>query len=294
MESLDTRYSPALFSLFDYQSVEQHLEKMAAKGWKIEKSGSFLWKFKRDIPQKKKYSVVFSKDTSDHEPFPTEEQNMLRCMSEEEGWTKEAEWKQMHIFSCTDMNQELVTDECARLYSIRRGMKKAYIPCWAIVLIGFLLLAFQNVIKLHFGNTADEYGTLWVIAIAIYGAFAAASVLTSYYIWKLLSEKAIERGRSCKSTKWSTIFQYMICAVMFVLAGYYFLGKNNLPIIVNIIYIIAYLFVMVAIVFFTSMFTDYLKKKKVTKTTNIICSSIFFVCMLLMGIFLVSLIEAMI
>lgn len=294
MVTLDSRYSLALFSLFDYERVEHHLEKMASKGWKIEKSGSFLWKFKREMPQNKKYVVVFSKDTSDYDPFPSERQNILRSMSEEEGWIKEAEWKQMHIFSCTDMNQELVTDEFTRLYSIRHAMKKTYIPCWTIVLVGLLLLALENVIKLHFGNTPDQYDALWVIAIAICGAFAAATILTSYYIWVLLSEKAIERGCTCKSTKWSTIFQYLICAVVFVLAGCYLLWKNNLSIIVNTIYTVAYLLMMVAIVFFTSIFTDYLRKKKVTKTINIVCSGILFVCLLLLGIALASLIGTII
>lgn len=294
MKTLDTRYSPSLFSLYDYERVEHHLEKMASIGWKIEETGSFLWKFKRDIPQKKKYVVVFSKDTSDYDPFPTEGQNMLRYMSEEEGWTKEAEWKQMHIFSCTDLNQELVTDERARLYSIRRAMKKDYIPCWTIVLVGLLLGAFQNITKLHFGNTSDQYGTLWLIAITIYGAFAAASILTSYYIWVKLSEKAIERGNACKSTMWSTIFQYMICVGVFALAGGYLWGKSNLTIAENIIYVVVFLLVMIATVFFTSIFIKYLRKKEVAKIINIVCSSLLFVCMLVLGIILMQLIGTII
>ena len=45
----DTRYQLSLFVMFDYESVENRLEKMAAKGWKIESTGVFFWKYVREI-----------------------------------------------------------------------------------------------------------------------------------------------------------------------------------------------------------------------------------------------------
>ena len=85
----DTRYQLSLFSMIDYEGVEKRLEKMAAKGWEIEKAGKFLWEYRRTIPKAKKYAVVFSQDSSDYSPYPTESQQFLKEMCEQNGWKKE-------------------------------------------------------------------------------------------------------------------------------------------------------------------------------------------------------------
>ena len=120
----DTRYQLSLFAMFDYESVEKRLEKMAAKGWEIENTGIFFWKYRRTTPQKKNYAVVFSKDASEYNPCPTDGQHLLRKLCNYDGWEKEAEWKQMEIFSTDNVEKNLETDEMVRLSSIRRAMKK--------------------------------------------------------------------------------------------------------------------------------------------------------------------------
>lgn len=288
MKTLDTKYSPSLFSLYDYERVEEHLHKMAAKGWQIDKTGSFVWRFKKSIPTNKKYAVVFSKDTSDYDPYPSEGQKMLKYMSEEAGWNKETEWKQMQIFSSTDMNQELETDEQVKLYSIRKSMRKTFIPCWVICLVAMLFFAIQNVLKLQGGNLAAEYETVWAIIITSYAAFVSASILAGYSVWRVLSAKAIEEGRTCISTKWSTVFQYALCAGLLILVVCYLFGTINAPILASIIYAIMYLIIIVATVFITSIFTDYLRKCKVKKALNILSSGLVFVGVFIIGIALTN------
>ena len=38
------------FALYDYQGVEAHLSRMAAKGWRLEKAGNSLWTYRQAEP----------------------------------------------------------------------------------------------------------------------------------------------------------------------------------------------------------------------------------------------------
>ena len=48
-----------LFSLYDHTNIEKHLEKMAAKGWFLEKIlTNGPWIYRRDEPKKVHYAVA--------------------------------------------------------------------------------------------------------------------------------------------------------------------------------------------------------------------------------------------
>ena len=51
MSGFETRYQISSFSMFDYKGIEDNLTAMAAKGWRIECIGAFLWKFKEQSRQ---------------------------------------------------------------------------------------------------------------------------------------------------------------------------------------------------------------------------------------------------
>ena len=289
----DTRYQLPLFSMIDYESVEKHLEKMASKGWEIEDAGRFLWKYKRTIPKAKKYAVVFSQDSSDYSPYPTESQQFLKEMCEQSGWKKAAEWNRMQIFSCDDRKQELETDETVRLNSIRRAMKKSFIPCWTIAMVGMFFLALQNIVKLHFGNPQDESGTLWAIFITLYVALASVAVLTNYRLWLHMSERALTQGGKCVSAKWHSRLQYGLCAGALILAGIYFTTGADSPGPGSLAYSLVYVSVLILIVALVDLFANYLKSKSVSKTTNVICSSAVCVAFMILAMFLLKAAQEM-
>lgn len=280
----DTRYQLSLFAMFDYESVENRLEKMAAKGWKIESTGVFFWKYVRATPKKKKYAVVFSKDTSEYNPYPTDGQHLLRKLCNDDGWEKEAEWKQMEIFSTDNVEKNLETDEMVRLSSIRRAMKKTFIPCWTIALVGMLFLALQNMARLYTGNAQDEYGTLWAVIITMYAAFVSAAVLISYRIWLKLSEGAIREGGKCVSARWHRRMQDGLCIGLFILAGVYLLGDDISYGLSSIAYVLIYLVILIMVVIITNLFGSYLKLKGFSKKSNMICSGVMCVALIILAL----------
>src|SRR5690554_2403614 len=95
----DVKYQflfPAL-TMYDYKSIEDKLTAMAAKGWKIENTGVFLWRFKRTEPSNKKFFVRFTSSVSELEPVSVERQRSFEETCVDGGWKKEFQWKQMQV-----------------------------------------------------------------------------------------------------------------------------------------------------------------------------------------------------
>ena len=60
------------FSFYDQQAIQKTLEDMAEQGWFLEKTGSFLWTYKRIEPKKLRFSVTYFPAASDFDPGPTD------------------------------------------------------------------------------------------------------------------------------------------------------------------------------------------------------------------------------
>lgn len=92
------------FALYDYQGVEAHLSRMAAKGWRLEKAGNSLWTYRQAEPAEVRYAVTYSHRVSQFDPVPTEEQEVLEDLCEAAGWSFVCDWNQMQIFASEDPN----------------------------------------------------------------------------------------------------------------------------------------------------------------------------------------------
>lgn len=277
--ALETRYQVPLFSMIDYESVEMCLEAMTAKGWEIEETGKFLWKYRKTTPKKKKFAVVFSQDSSDYSPLPTKGQQFLKEICEENGWEKKAEWNRMQIFSCDDTECELQTDEVARLNSIQRAMKKFFIPSATIAVIGMIFLAMMNMVELYSGNSQDESNTLWAIFIALYAAMALVIMVAGYWLWVKLSEGSLRKGGKCVNARWHSRLQYGLVAGALILVGVYFAGRIDSSSIGGIAYALVCVSILIMVAALVNLFTKFLKSRGFSKMTNIICSTA--VCALL-------------
>ena len=57
---MSARYKRELMTylLFDYEGIEEHLEKMASRGWYLETQGNTIWKYREGDPEEVKYAVA--------------------------------------------------------------------------------------------------------------------------------------------------------------------------------------------------------------------------------------------
>jgi len=203
---MDAKYRLLIFpglTIYDYKSIEDNLTEMAAKGWRSESIGAFLWKFKKSEPLNKKYYVRFTSNASEYE---SEE----LCVNG--SWEKELQWRQIQIFCADQEAMPLETDEAIRLENIHKNMKETLIPNWTKVLLLMLVITFSNGMK-YFGNTpySDEK-TVWAFMIALYGAFIAGVTLLGYLFWLKASRKKISEGGTCVSA--ASYRSYLIVLVI--------------------------------------------------------------------------------
>lgn len=296
MSGLDTKYQLVIFpylTIYDYKSIEDNLTAMAAKGWRTESIGTFLWKFKRSEPSNKKFSVLFTNSALEYESASTERQGLFEELCVKGGWEKEFQWKQMQIFCADQEAMPLEIDEAIRLENIHRNMKKTFIPNWTKVLFLMLFLAFSNGMK-YFGYFPySEEKTVWAFLIALYGAFIAGFTLLGYLFWLKVSRKKISEGGTCAGTVWYR--RLLIVLEIGFLATFIvsFMDATKIQIGEGVVfYVIICMIAVLAAVSFINLFSQFLKKKGWSSRINTILYSIVTVMLIIGVAVIMNVIEA--
>lgn len=187
-------------ALFDYQGVEEHLSAMAARGWRLEKIGTWFWTYRRAEPAQVRYAVTYSPDGSPFNPRPTQGQETLNDLCTAAGWTKVTDWSQMAIF-CTEAPDPipLETDEALRLEGIRRAMKKSFLPSHYVLLALSLLMTvpwlgtlFTKPLRIFSSGSKLYTGLIYCVLLAL-----VLTILLSYRRWLIASKRSVAAGGPC-------------------------------------------------------------------------------------------------
>ncbi|MDF2804828.1 MAG: hypothetical protein K0S61_4733 [Anaerocolumna sp.] len=190
------------FILYDYTGIEIHLNKMAEKGWKLQKISPFYWEYGKIEPQNLTYAVTYFSEASEFNPYPTQNQRTFHNYCKNAGWNLVTEWAQMQIF-ITDQKDTIPieTEESVKLSAIHRAMKKNFIPSNIILL---LLAVAQIIFSLHMimnnpiSNLTNNT-TVCNIAMFIILFIQTLTNLFCYAVWYSRSKKAIGIGEPCTS-----------------------------------------------------------------------------------------------
>lgn len=94
----DTKRRMEFFSFYDHTGISAHLERMAERGWLLEKIGTLTWHYRRIEPKKLAFSVCYFAKASMYDPRPSAEQNMFYDLCAHTGWTLAAASAQMQVF----------------------------------------------------------------------------------------------------------------------------------------------------------------------------------------------------
>ncbi|MCI8808790.1 MAG: DUF2812 domain-containing protein [Oscillibacter sp.] len=200
----NTKYRMETLQLFDFKGMEEHLEDMAADGWRLEETGRFLWKYRRTEPARVHYAVTYSLDASEFNPSPTEGQLSLEELCAEAGWQKVCDWMKMQIFvSEQETPVPLETDEAMRLEVIHKVMERRLIP--AAILLGVIaVFQFSIPITSLIWNPVrffENEGYLWAILLwtlmIVYHGFH----MCHYYRWYRRSLQSTAHGGPCAEVK---------------------------------------------------------------------------------------------
>lgn len=188
------------FLFYEYAAIADHLGRMAAAGWRLEKIGAFCWTYVQAEPAELTYAVTYFDGASEFDPGPGEAQQTYMDYCRQAGWEPVCRWAQLQIF-VTDRPDPvpLETEEPVKLENIHRAMKKNFLPSGYLLLgVAALQLAMQGSNLLR--DPADWLSNGLMQAVALLWAALAAYMiwnLASYGRWRRRSRAAVEAGGAC-------------------------------------------------------------------------------------------------
>ena len=77
----NSKYRLEPFLYYDGEGIVRHLEKMAARGWRLEKAGPFFWRYRRAESARVRYAVTYFPKASDFNPYPPPSQEEFYILS---------------------------------------------------------------------------------------------------------------------------------------------------------------------------------------------------------------------
>ncbi len=268
------RYKRELMTylLFDYEGIEAHLEKMAAKGWFLETPGNTIWKYRKGEPAEVKYAVTYVPQASQFDPEPVAEQKTLEEFCREAGWQKVGDFLQAQIY----MNRNpgavpLETEDAVRLEVIRKSMQKSFVPANVVL----ILLMIWNLWR-GTNNFFDDplsllsgYGSMLSVVFLPVGTAVIAANLIAYYVWLHRSAKSVESGGRCASPRLVRLlnqWELPVIAVYFIgmVAG--IAGEGNAAGARYMVFYMIGFFCLITLLNFTK---NFMKKRKASRGANI-------------------------
>ena len=81
-----------LYAPFQYQDLQDHLEKMAGRGWELEKAGYRLFTYRAAPPATVRYAMAFRPEVGWMDQLPTQGQEIYADYCRDAGWELAATW----------------------------------------------------------------------------------------------------------------------------------------------------------------------------------------------------------
>lgn len=286
MKNTKRRIEP--LSFYDHNGISRHFEKMAAKGWMIEKIVNTGWVYKRIEPKEVHFAVSYYPKASEFDPEPSEEQKMFHDFCAHTGWQLACTSAQMQIFYNERENSvPIETEPELELQAIHASAKKGFIPSYILLLvIAFLqgglwvgnllgdpLEVLSNPIKLFMGGC-------WLLL-----AILCAVELICYFRWHAKAKAVAEHGEFLKAPSTS---KFQIAVLAIVVGGAVLWGINYLIVGDSLqrFIVIVMCFYMPALFVIVNAMKEFLRRKKasrgVNRTVTIITS--FVVSFTMMGV----------
>ena len=218
-----TKREMVVYSFYDWTGWQRHLEKMAAKGWMLDKIGNFGVRYHRSEPREVQYAVTYCADASEFNPRKPESQQTFEEFCAEAGWVRAASWHQMQVFRAPVEAPPMETDAGIQVKTVHASMKKNFIP--SHVLLGVLAL-FQLLLRVAslcrdplgelLTNTYLLQWVLWMLLLV----FALGEIGTYAFWLRRARRMAWREGKFCPSRSWPGLQRVLVWGVAALTAAW--------------------------------------------------------------------------
>lgn len=266
----DTKRRLEPFSFFDHTGISGHLEKMAAKGWMLEKMTNTGWVYRRIEPKALHFAFSYYPKASEFDPEPSEEQRMFHDFCAHTGWKLVCTSAQLQVFYNDRENPTPIeTEPELELQAIHASAKKSFIPSYIVLLICALLnnalwisSLLGDLIDLLSSPTKMFTGLAFLILTVL-----SAAELICYFLWLSRAKAAAEHGEFLKVPNTSK-FQKAALVVVGAAALYWIISNVVLGDTLQrwgALFIGIYMPALFAIV---NAVKEFLKRKKASRGVN--------------------------
>lgn len=268
MRNTKRRLEP--LSFFDHTGISSHLEKMAAKGWMLEKIVNTGWVYRRIEPKKMHFTVSYYPKASEFDPEPSEEQRMFHEFCAHTGWQLACTSAQLQIFYNERENPTPIeTEPTLEVQAIHASAKKSFIPSYILLLVvaglqGALWISnlLGDPLDLLSNPTQIFVGFIWLLLAILCG-----TELICYFRWHARAKVAAEYGEFLQTPNTSKLQKVVlgisIGGAFFWVINYVICGDNlqrTVAILMGIY--------MPALFWIVNAMKELLKRKKASRGVN--------------------------
>ncbi len=266
----NTKRRLELYSFYDHTGIALHLEKMAAKGWLIDRLTNFGWIYRRIEPEKLHFAVSFYPKASEFDPEATAEQKTFHDFCEHSGWILAATSAQMQIFySDREKPIPIETEPSLEVENIHRAAKKSFLLAYFVLLAITLLNSALFVSRL----LADPIGLLassanfftgfsWAMLLVL-----SASELCKYFLWLSKARKAADRGEFLDTTGNVRLQRFILCAACVGFLYWIVTLVTTASSLMRVVALLMFLY-MTALIILVNAIKQLLKRKKASASVN--------------------------
>ncbi len=217
----DRKKRVEMFSFYDHTGIEAHLQRMAGRGWLLDKIGAFGWEYRRIEPKELTFCVCYFSKASGFDPEPSEDQETFYDLCRHTGWTLAASSAQMQIFyNEREDPVPIETDPVLEVEAIHRSAKKSFLS----VLLLELFVVLMNAAILSSRLLADpvrvlaDDSTLFLMVCWPALLTICAVELGSYHLWHRRAKRAAEHGQFLETSSRPWLQWGVLCTVTFAFA----------------------------------------------------------------------------
>ena len=196
----EKKWVPNIYQPDDEAAIVKRLEKLAAKGWFLERAENWGWTLRRGEPAQVRYAVTYFPGASVFDPGPTEDQETYADYCRAAGWEFVSSYGPVQYFR-SDLPDPvpIETDQGEKLAAIHRSLTKYALRAYGLGLVcGLLAWAGQikRLRQLPLDMLSDNRQLL-ILAIYVVITVCSAAMLADYLIWYLRSKRSVEDGGAC-------------------------------------------------------------------------------------------------
>ena len=196
----EKKWVPNIYQPDDEAAIVKRLEKLAAKGWFLERADNWGWTLRRGKPAQVRYAVTYFPGASVFDPGPTEDQETYADYCRAAGWEFVSSYGPVQYFR-SDLPDPapIETDEGAKLEAIHRTKTKNTLLASGLVLV--VLAIFWSgqlrVLRQTPLSVLSDNVRLAILAVFLILSLCAVIAPVDYLIWYFRSKRSVENGGAC-------------------------------------------------------------------------------------------------